>query len=141
MDSLAFEGFAIIIIAVLWVFRIKYLLVAAGGKECDGRIVGFNIKKWWFRQHSGWGHMCSYSVLICHEEKSILSESADEIFVPENTKPDGLNSEISVIYNPRSDKCIMSSFLKEAFYTFILLAVSVFFTIAFIHDLQLVLGH
>lgn len=138
-NEIAYDILFLIISGILWFCRIKRLLVAVGGVECEGQIAGFVCKGSSFSKLHGWGHRYTYTVMIGIDGKNILCESADDFFLSGDSKPPAEGGEVDVIYNRKRDKCLMSSFFKEAACTAVLLAVSGVLAAALVHDIMLVM--
>lgn len=138
-NEIAYDILFLIIAGKLWFCRIKRLLVAVGGVECEGQIAGFICKGSSFSKLHGWGHRYTYTVMIGIDGKNILCETADDLFLSGDQKPHEPGGEVDVIYNRKRDKCLMSSFLREGVCTAVLLAVSVLPAAALVHDIMLVM--
>lgn len=123
------------IIIPLWVTRIRRLTVAANGQEYDARIVSFHNRGFVLSRPSGYAY--SYIVQINADGKTVLAETVDTQFVLPNSKPDmdGIEREVTVIYDLQKEKCIIGTLFREKTVTVILAAVSLLLESAIIYDI------
>ncbi|MBQ5333378.1 MAG: hypothetical protein J6K92_08995 [Oscillospiraceae bacterium] len=133
--SLIFSVMLLIICACFWVGRIKKLFVMFGGTEREGQIVGFAPYEFSMQRYEGWGYRYTTLVKIKLENGSVCAESVEKVFAPTGEKPEGIGDEVTVIYNPKSGRCILNSFAAEIFFTLILTGVTAFFVYALIYDI------